>query len=116
MSERALQTGGAGTKQDAEQGRKQHQTLVEGQKLALRKWSGRSGDPIDDPERQRLYVAGHESVCFCLRGQAELLLEGSTLKLQPGSSWTVPANARHSYKILGDEPFEALEATHPPKP
>jgi quercetin dioxygenase-like cupin family protein len=35
-----------------------------------------------------------------------------TVKLEPGDSWLVPANAEHSYRIL--ETFTAVEATAPP--
>lgn len=47
-----------------------------------------------------------------ISGRAELELEGQTVRLEPGDSWLVPANAEHSYRIL--EPFTAVEATAPP--
>ena len=43
---------------------------------------------------------------------AELRLEGKTVPLAAGDSWTVPKGASHTYVIL--EPFTAVEATSPP--
>ena len=60
------------------------------------------------PERARPY----ETVGFVIRGRAELILEGQTLRLEPGDSWTVAKGARHTYRFL--EPFTAVEATTPP--
>jgi quercetin dioxygenase-like cupin family protein len=54
----------------------------------------------------------YETVGFVIKGTAELVIEGQTVKLEPGSSWVVPKGASHSYKIL--EAFTAVEATHPP--
>jgi quercetin dioxygenase-like cupin family protein len=41
-----------------------------------------------------------------------LRLEGKTIPLAAGDSWTVPKGASHTYVIL--EPFTAVEATSPP--
>jgi quercetin dioxygenase-like cupin family protein len=54
----------------------------------------------------------YEVVGYVLKGKAELHLEGQTLILNAGDSWTVPKNANHTYKIL--ETFTAVEATSPP--
>jgi quercetin dioxygenase-like cupin family protein len=51
-------------------------------------------------------------VGYVIRGKAELTLEGQTLLLEAGDSWTVPKGAAHGYRIL--EPFTAVEATCPP--
>ena len=56
----------------------------------------------------------HESVGYVLEGQAELQIEGQKLLLKQGDSWLVPPNAQHSYKVLSEEPFRALEATSNP--
>jgi quercetin dioxygenase-like cupin family protein len=45
-------------------------------------------------------------------GQAELVVEGQTIMLEPGDSWLVPAGAEHAYHILSE--FTAVEATSPP--
>jgi quercetin dioxygenase-like cupin family protein len=60
------------------------------------------------PATQRDY----ETIGFVIQGRAELVVEGQTVKLEPGDSWVVPKGAEHSYRIL--EPFTAVEATHPP--
>ena len=49
---------------------------------------------------------------YVLGGRAELRLEGETIPLSVGDSWTVPKGALHTYRIL--EPFTAVEATSPP--
>ena len=54
----------------------------------------------------------YETVGYVLSGRAELRLEGETIPLAPGDSWTVPKGASHTYNIL--EPFTAVEATTPP--
>jgi quercetin dioxygenase-like cupin family protein len=47
-----------------------------------------------------------------IAGRAELVVEGQTLRLEPGDAWLVPAGAEHAYRVL--EPFTAVEATAPP--
>lgn len=42
------------------------------------------------------------------------MVEGQTLILEPGQSWLVPPNASHSYRVLGDRAFEAVEFCSPP--
>jgi hypothetical protein len=45
-------------------------------------------------------------------GQAELMVEGQIVTLEPGDTWLVPAGSEHAYRILTD--FTAIEATSPP--
>lgn len=80
--------------------------LVSGRRLSLRLW--REERPQTTPETVRDY----ETVGYVIAGRAVLDLEGQTVRLEPGDSWLVPADARHSYRIL--EPFTAVEATAPP--
>lgn len=81
--------------------------LATGKTLSMRMWENE--EPGEDkPESVRDY----ETVGFVLRGRAELVTEGQTLLLEEGDSWTVPAGASHTYRIL--ESFTAVEATHPP--
>ena len=80
--------------------------LVSGKRVALRLWD--KEQPQQDMPGRRDY----ETVGYVIAGRAELTLEGQTIKLQPGDSWLVPAQAEHSYHIL--EPFTAIEATAPP--
>ena len=56
----------------------------------------------------------YETVGYVIAGRAELILEGKTTVLSPGSSWVVPKDAEHSYRIL--DVFTAVEATTPPVP
>jgi quercetin dioxygenase-like cupin family protein len=81
--------------------------LVSGKKVSMRLWEDEP--PMDDkPEAVRDY----ETVGYVIKGRAELILEGQTIRLEPGDSWLVPAGARHTYKII--ESFTAVEATSPP--
>jgi len=81
--------------------------LASGKSVSMRLWDGQEpGDP--EPEAARPY----ETVGYVIGGRAELRLEGETIPLAAGDSWTVPKGASHTYVIL--EPFTAVEATSPP--
>ncbi|KMO32321.1 cupin [Methylobacterium variabile] len=81
--------------------------LASGKHVAMRLWVDEP--PTDDkPSAARDY----ETVGYVIAGRAELLVEGQTVRLEPGDSWLVPAGAQHTYRIL--ETFTAVEATSPP--
>jgi quercetin dioxygenase-like cupin family protein len=80
--------------------------LASGKHVAMRFWEN---EPPQTKESDR---RNYETVGYVIAGRAELTLEGQTVKLAPGDSWLVPAQAEHSYRIL--EPFTAVEATSPP--
>ena len=81
--------------------------LASGELVSMRLWEGEEpGDP--KPEAARPY----ETVGYVIGGRAELRLEGETIPLAAGDSWTVPRGASHTYVIL--ESFTAVEATSPP--
>jgi quercetin dioxygenase-like cupin family protein len=81
--------------------------LASGTKVSMRLWENEQpGEP--KPAARRDY----ETVGYVIQGRAELHLEGQLVLLEPGSSWVVPKDANHTYKIL--EPFTAVEATAPP--
>lgn len=63
-------------------------------------------------EKKPMSKKPYETVGYVIKGKAELHLEGQTLILNAGDSWTVPKNANHTYRIL--ETFTAVEATSPP--
>jgi mannose-6-phosphate isomerase-like protein (cupin superfamily) len=79
--------------------------LASGTRLAMRLWR-------EEPGEKKETVRDYETVGFVLRGSAELVVEGQTVRLEQGDSWLVPKSARHTYRIL--ESFEAVEATAPP--
>ena len=80
--------------------------LVSGKRMAMRLW--RNEAPTHDkPSRRHDY----EVVGFVLSGRAELLIEGQSVRLEPGDSWLVPAGSDHTYRIL--EAFTAVETTAP---
>jgi quercetin dioxygenase-like cupin family protein len=81
--------------------------LASGKQVSMRLW--RDAQPADaKPATAREY----ETVGYVIAGRAELHLEGQTVLLEPGDSWSVPKGASHTYKIL--EAFTAVEATSPP--
>ncbi len=91
----------------APQGEMGQRYLVSGKGVAMRLWCQKPG-PVDKPAVRREY----ETVGYVISGEAELELERQKIRLMPGDSWLVPANARHHYRILSD--FTAIEATAPP--
>lgn len=48
-----------------------------------------------------------------LAGRFELVLEGTRHVLGPGQWVEVPAGARHTARVLGDEPVISLDAVRP---
>lgn len=81
--------------------------LASGKAVSMRLWEDEQPDE-PKPSAQRDY----ETVGYVIKGRAELHIEGQTLLLEPGDSWTVPKGSSHTYKIL--ESFTAVEATSPP--
>ncbi|AWB20330.1 cupin domain-containing protein [Methylobacterium currus] len=81
--------------------------LASGKHVAMRLWADEP-PTHDKPSAARDY----ETVGYVISGRAELVVEGQTVRLEPGDSWLVPAGARHTYRIL--ETFTAVEATSPP--
>ncbi|MCF4127479.1 cupin domain-containing protein [Methylobacterium sp. SyP6R] len=91
----------------APQGPDGQRHLASGRHVAMRLWVDEP--PTDDkPKAARDY----ETVGYVIAGRAELVVEGQTVRLEPGDSWLVPAGAEHTYRIL--ETFTAVEATSPP--
>jgi len=81
--------------------------LASGKRVAMRLWEAEA--PSDD---KAPISRPYETVGYVISGRAELKLEGQTVLLEPGDSWTVPEGATHTYRIL--EAFTAVEATSPP--
>jgi quercetin dioxygenase-like cupin family protein len=81
--------------------------LASGVHIAMRLWENETPNN-KKPNSKNAY----ETVGYVLKGKAELQLEGQTLILNPGDSWSVPKNANHTYRII--ETFSAIEATSPP--
>jgi quercetin dioxygenase-like cupin family protein len=81
--------------------------LASGKRVSMRLW--RDEEPTQDkPPRKHEY----EVVGFVISGRAELIIEGQTVRLEPGDSWLVPADSEPTDRIL--ETFTAVEATAPP--
>ncbi len=81
--------------------------LASGVHVAMRLW-----EDEQPAEPKPATARDYETVGFVIKGRAELHLEGQTILLEPGDSWSVPKGASHTYKIL--EAFTAVEATSPP--
>jgi nucleotide-binding universal stress UspA family protein/quercetin dioxygenase-like cupin family protein len=80
--------------------------LASGVRTSMRLWKH---EPIGvSAETERDY----EVVGYVIGGQAELHVEGQTVRLEPGDSYVVPRHARHHYRVLA--PLTVLEATSPP--
>jgi len=80
--------------------------LAAGVHMGMRLWDNEK--PSDNmPVSTRDY----EVLGYVISGQAELIIEGQTVILEPGDSWLVPKGAKHTYKILKD--FTAIETTSP---
>lgn len=80
--------------------------LANGKHVSMRLWEN---EEVGEKENT---VRSYETVGYVISGRAELSTEGQKVMLSPGDSWTVPAGASHSYRIL--ESFTAIEATSPP--
>jgi quercetin dioxygenase-like cupin family protein len=81
--------------------------LASGTQLSMRMWEDEQPN-----ENKEAHSSPYETVGFVLKGKAELHSEGQVVTLEPGDSYMVPKDAKHTYKIL--EPFTAVEATAPP--
>ena len=81
--------------------------LAQGTSVGMRLWD--QEPPGDDkPVSRRPY----ETVGYVLSGRAQLTVAGEKTMLTPGSSWVVPKDAVHTYRII--EAFTAVEANSPP--
>ena len=97
------------TKVDGERspvGRMGQRYLAAGVRLSMRLWMD------EEPGEKEPVRREYETVGYVLKGRAELVLEGQTVRLEPGDSYVVPRGSEHSYRIL--ETFSAVEATSPP--
>ena len=81
--------------------------LASGVHLAMRMW-----DNEQPTDAKNMHANDYETVGYVISGRAELDIAGQTVRLEPGDSWLVPAEAEHRYTII--EPFTAIEATSPP--
>jgi quercetin dioxygenase-like cupin family protein len=80
--------------------------LVSGKRVSLRLWQR------EKPQKKPATKRDYETVGYVISGEAELVIEGQTVRLEAGDSWLVPAGAEHAYRILSE--FTAVESTAPP--
>lgn len=80
--------------------------LASGKRVSMRLWRD------EEPQTKEPARRDYETVGYVISGRAELTIEAQTIRLEPGDSWLVPADAEHSYRIV--ESFTAIEATAPP--
>ena len=57
----------------------------------------------------------NEQIGACLEGRGELISGGENLRVEPGVSWTIPADEPHSFVAEGDQPVVIYEAWSPPR-
>lgn len=81
--------------------------LASGKSVSMRLWEREPPGDVKPASRR-----DYETVGYVIDGKAELMIEGQTVRLEPGNSWVVPRGAEHAYRVL--EPFTAVEATSPP--
>lgn len=81
--------------------------LASGVHVAMRLWENEKPN-----EKKPTSKHDYEVVGYVIKGKAELHIEGQTVILNAGDSYSVPKGAEHTYKIL--ESFTAVEATSPP--
>ncbi|PZO54869.1 MAG: cupin domain-containing protein [Phormidesmis priestleyi] len=94
--------------QEAATGEMGQKLLISGEMIALRLWD----EEPSDTQNKKVHTRSYETAGYVIAGRAELTVAGKTIVLEPGTSWIVPQNAEHTYRIL--EHFRAVEATHPP--
>ena len=92
---------------EAERGAMGQMYLARGSSLSMRMW-----DNVSAEEHCESAAREYETVGYVIDGQAELTVDGQTIRLLPGDSWVVPKDTPHSYKIISS--FTAVEATTPP--
>jgi quercetin dioxygenase-like cupin family protein len=81
--------------------------LASGAQMGMRMWRD------EQPHAKEPHRSPYETLGYVVSGRAELTIEGTSVSLKPGTSWLVPANSLHTYRIL--EPFTAIECTAPPQ-
>lgn len=91
---------------EAISGKKGEKFLASGDKLGMRYWNEPAG------EQKPISIRPYETVGYVIEGHAEFEMNGVKTNLGPGDSYLVPANSKHTYKIL--DHFVAVEATTPP--
>ena len=81
--------------------------LAAGASMSMRMWRDEA------PHDKQPHRSPYETLGYVVAGKAELTIEGESVPLSPGTSWLVPANAEHTYRII--ERFTAIECTAPPQ-
>ncbi len=74
----------------------------EGPNFAMRKFTIEPGGSMP----YHTNTVEHEQLI--LGGQAEVLCSGKTIRVKKGDVTLIPAGEPHSYKCIGNEPFEFL--------
>ena len=57
---------------------------------------------------------GIDQVCYLLAGRARVSCRGETAEMSPGDACHFPADAPHSFEVLGDAPVRVLVIYTPP--
>ncbi|WP_424950749.1 cupin domain-containing protein [Deinococcus sp.] len=78
-------------------------TLVQGENVALRLWSGEVPGTKKEP-----HSSPYEVVGYVLQGRAEVTIGSETVEVHVGDTYLIPRDAVHTYSFL--ETFSAVEA------
>ena len=68
-----------------------------------------------DPGFESDHCHPEEQIGLVLAGTISLTVDDETESCGKGDAYYIPANARHSFKVLSDEPAEILDVFSPPK-
>ncbi|MDQ2741540.1 MAG: cupin domain-containing protein [Chloroflexota bacterium] len=81
--------------------------LAAGVRMGMRLWE-------NEPPTQNKPTTSHEyeTIGYVISGHAELVIEGQTVRLDPGDSYVIPKGSTHTFRI--SESLTAVEATSPP--
>jgi mannose-6-phosphate isomerase-like protein (cupin superfamily) len=59
---------------------------------------------------------GSTEILYLLEGEGRMTIEGQEVAVRAGDAVRVPRGARHSFRVTGDRPVEALQLYVPPGP
>ncbi|GGR18707.1 cupin domain-containing protein [Deinococcus ruber] len=83
-------------------------TLVQGERVALRLWSGEVPGT-----HKEMHTSPYETVGYVLQGRAEVEVNNERHTVGVGDTYLIPQGAMHTYHFL--ETFSAVEAISQPE-
>lgn len=68
-----------------------------------------------EPGQTTDHTHNHEQIGYILSGSLRITIQGETEILGAGDAYSIPANVRHGFTVLGDKKAEYFEVFSPPK-